>query len=89
MSTLATLPYNYAVTATKSDTVNINPSLLPLGRTTCDAIYVGGAGVVAVVFENDAVLNFTCVAGQILPVRAKRINSTNTTATLTNFLFYF
>ena len=47
------------------------------------AIYVGGLGDVAVVFEDDVVLTFSAVpAGTILPVRCKRINLTNTTATL-------
>lgn len=77
-------PYNHAVTATKSDTANL-PVNIKGGL--CDAIYVGGAGVVAVVFQDDSVVNFTCVAGQVLAVKAKRINSTNTTATLTNALY--
>jgi hypothetical protein len=47
-----------------------------------DAIYVGGAGVVAVVFQDQSVVNFTAVAGQVLLLRARRVNATNTTATL-------
>lgn len=70
--------YNTAAAITKSDTVNLT--------RLSDAIFVGGAGIVAVVFEGDDVVNFTCTAGQILPVRAKRVNSTNTTATLMNAL---
>jgi len=54
----------------------------------CDAIYVGGAGVVAVVFQDGTVVNFTCVAGEVLPVRARRVNATNTTATLMVALYY-
>lgn len=73
------VPYNRAVPITKSDTVNIvDPARDPLP----DAIYVGGAGVVAAVFQDGTVVNFTAVAGQILPIRIKRVNSTNTTATL-------
>lgn len=72
--------YTKAVAITKSDTVNF------LEQGTSDrlatAIYVGGGGVVAVVFQDDSVVQFTCIAGQILPVKAKRVNSTNTTATL-------
>lgn len=67
--------YNKSVAITPSDTVDFAG-----GLTT--GIYVGGAGVVAVVFQDDSVVNFTCVAGQILPVRAKRVNNTSTTATL-------
>lgn len=48
----------------------------------CDAIFVGGAGVVAVVWEDGSVSELTATAGQILPVKARRVNNTNTTATL-------
>lgn len=68
--------YRRAEAVTKHDTNNF-----PGGA--CNAIYVGGAGVMAVVMaDNGEVINFTCVAGQILPVRAKRVNATNTAATL-------
>lgn len=39
------------------------------------AIYVGGAGTVPVVFQDGTVITFTCIAAQILPVKARRINS--------------
>jgi len=68
-------PYNTSEPIVKSDTVNFV-------RGPCDAIYVGGAGIVVVVWPNDRTEAFTCVAGQILPVKAKRVNSTTTTATL-------
>lgn len=77
--------YNYAVAHAKSDTVNVGP----FGdKVTCDAIYVGGAGIVAAVLRDDSVVQFTCVAGQVLPIQAKRVNSTNTTATLLAALYY-
>ena len=44
---------------TKHDTTNIE-----FGAP--DAIYIGGAGVVALVFNNNEVQNVTCVAGQTL-----------------------
>lgn len=48
----------------------------------CSAIYVGGAGDVAVVFPGGTAVTFVGVpAGTVLPVRAVRVNSTNTTAT--------
>ena len=48
----------------------------------CNAIYVGGAGNVAVVLPSGVAITFVGVpAGSILPVRAIRVNSTNTTAT--------
>jgi len=34
------------------------------------------------VLQDDSTVNFTCVAGQVLPIRAKRVNSTTTSATL-------
>lgn len=71
--------YSKAVGITPSDSANIaNPGT----ALATDAVYVGGAGVVAAVFQDDTVVNFTAVAGEILPIRVKRINSTNTTATL-------
>lgn len=47
------------------------------------ALYVGGAGDVEVVLENDsAAVVFKAVpAGTVLPLRAKRVVSTNTDAT--------
>ncbi len=73
-------PYNRAATITKSDTVD-----LPLGLT--EAIQVGGAGVVAAVFQDDSVVNITAAAGDILPIKIKRVNSTNTTATVMTALY--
>ena len=72
--------YRKAVAITKSDTVNFGNQ--GVNSNLCSAIYIGGAGVVAAVMDDDSVVEFTCVAGQILPINAKRVNSTNTTATL-------
>lgn len=45
-------------------------------------IYVGVTGDIAIVTKDDSVVTYkNCVQGSILPVRAKRINATNTTAT--------
>lgn len=71
--------YTQAFAITKSDTVDIEQYIL-LGPT--DAVYVGGAGVVVAVFPNGLTAQFTCVAGQVLPIAIKRVNSTTTTATL-------
>lgn len=63
-----------AVTPANSD--------LPNGVTR--ALWVGGAGDVAIVAENDATTAVTIAgvpAGTLLPIRARRVNSTNTTAT--------
>jgi hypothetical protein len=77
---IANQQYNKAVAITPSDSVNFIAQ--GTSDNLCSAIYVGGAGVVVVVFQDGSTANFTCVAGQILPVRAKRVNSTSTTATL-------
>lgn len=77
--------YSKAVDVTPSDTVNfLNQGT---GRLICDALFIGGAGVIAVVLEDGTVQNFTVTAGQQLKVRAKRVNSTNTTATLIKALY--
>lgn len=93
MTQIFTQPYPRSVTITKSDTVNFDGSTYsanPAGNfkpIPCDAIYVGGAGVVVVVYENGATASLTAVAGQTLPVKAIRVNSTNTTATLMEALY--
>lgn len=47
------------------------------------ALWVGGAGAVAVLMETGEVLTLSGVpAGTLLPLRVKRVNATNTTATL-------
>lgn len=46
------------------------------------ALYIGGAGNLVAVFPDGSAVTFTGVpAGSILPIRVKRVNSTNTTAT--------
>lgn len=69
------LPFNQAYAISKSDTVNF-----PQGP--CAAIYVGVTGIVVAVLEDDSAVTFKGVpAGAMLPVKAKRVNSTTTTAT--------
>lgn len=70
--------FNYAFPITKSDTVDIR---LISGRRP-DAIWVGGAGIVAAIYDDGTECDFTCVAGSVLPISCKRVNSTTTTATL-------
>lgn len=64
---------SYAVTPSDATVLS------PLPR----ALYVGGAGNVAVMLSEDsaAVTLIGVAAGQTLPVRAKRVMATNTTAT--------
>lgn len=72
-------PYNFAELITKDDAANITSYA---SRGTTDAVYVGGAGVVVAVFQDGSTASFTAVAGEILPLAIKRVNSTSTTATL-------
>lgn len=59
---------------TKSDA-----TILPVTR----ALYIGGAGDVAVIFAGDtaAVTLAGALAGSVLPVQVTKVMSTNTTAT--------
>ncbi len=81
--------FTWAVPIVKSDTVNFDSSVSLSGGNirACDAIWVGGAGIVAAVLQNGTVVNFTCAAGTLLPIRAIRENSTDTTATFTVALY--
>lgn len=84
---LQTSPYTKALAITTSDTVNLRP-FLATGVTFSDAIYIGGAGTLTVVWQDDTTSQFTCVAGQVLPVKVKRVNTTGTAATLLLSLYY-
>ena len=81
-----TAMYNRAIAITKSDTVNYDGTTYSATAAQkaipADAIYVGGAGIVVLILEDGTAPQFTCVAGQILPVKSIRVNSTTTTATL-------
>lgn len=68
-------PASGAEAVTPSDSVDLS--------TVSRAIYVGGAGNVAAAMLDGTVVTFSSVpAGTILPIRVKRINNTNTSATL-------
>lgn len=67
------MPAVYAAAVTASDSVNLS--------SVARAIYVGTGGNVAAVMPDDSVVTFSNVqSGQILPVRVKRVNAANTTA---------
>ena len=72
----ATSPAVSQVAITKSDTTVYDPPL--------KALWVGGAGDVAVIAADDsAAVTISGVnGGQIIPVSISRVMSTNTTATL-------
>jgi len=78
--------YNIWKAITKSDTVNFDGSTYSATASVkpepCDAIWVGGAGIVVAVQQDGQTAQFTCAAGTLLPITAIRVNSTTTTATL-------
>jgi nitrogen fixation protein len=60
----------------------ITPHDTNLLTVTTRAVYVGGAGDLAVVMFNGDEVTFPAVpAGTVLPVRAKKVKATGTTAT--------
>lgn len=68
-------PATGLIAVTPHDSTNIS--------TVARALWVGGVGNVAVEMEDGTTATLTAVpAGTLLPIRAKRVNSTNTTATL-------
>ena len=64
---------------TKHDSTNFDVNLK---GGLCDAVWVGGAGTLAAVFQDGSVVDFECIAGQYLPIKIKRVNSTGTDADL-------
>lgn len=84
MAIIGTQPFNKSVAITKSDTINFDGTTFSSQPATeslpCDAIYIGTAGVAVVIFEDGTSAAFTCIAGQVLPFKAIRVNSTATTA---------
>ena len=74
MAMMQTQPYNKAAAVTPSNTADFL-----LGETA--AVVASGAGNIAAVFPDNAVVVIALAAGQILPIKLKRINSTSTTAT--------
>lgn len=68
-------PFNRCYLITKHDT---NDEAIAFS-----SIYVGGTGHVEVVtMEGDVVLFSAVPVGTVLPIRGKRVNGTNTTASL-------
>lgn len=66
--------FNRASSITPSDAVDL--------PQVPESVWVGGAGVIAAIMPDNTVQNFTVPAGTMLSIRPKRINATNTTATL-------
>ena len=74
------MTYRLALPVTKSDSADLAPFTVN-GQLTA-ALYVGGAGIVEAVMGDGTVVAFTAVAGGVLPIGIRRVNNTNTTATL-------
>jgi hypothetical protein len=70
--------FNYAIPITPSDTLN-SPQK---NNRYPDALWVGGAGIVVAVQPDGSTVNFTVVAGTLLPFVCTRVNAATTTATL-------
>lgn len=67
-------PADWAEAVTPSDSVSLSKP--------CRALYVGGAGNLALLMGDGTTVTFVgATAGSILPVRCLRVNSTSTTAT--------
>jgi hypothetical protein len=74
-------PAEFFEAITPSDTVNFRPGPTACSKST-RGIYVGVAGNVTAVREDGTAVTFVNVnAGTIIPIRAIRVNATNTTAT--------
>ena len=69
-------PAGALVAVTPSDTVDFT-------QGTAKALWIGGAGNVSVIAENDTVpvILTAAAAGQLIPLRVKRVRVTGTTAT--------
>lgn len=65
-------PYNVWVAVTPSDSVD-------LPRLT-EAVYAGSNGTIQAVSQDGTVVAFHCTTGVIIPIQAKRVNNTSTTA---------
>jgi len=78
--------WNKGVDVTPSDTVDLTAQGT-FGNLT-SGLYVGGAGDVAVVWQDGSVTVFTVTAAYpVLEVNCRRVNATNTTATKIKALY--
>lgn len=79
MPALSTIRYNKTTTVVPDDTANL--PMWVQNQIPTDAIQVGsiaGGATVTVVYPDDKTQAFTVVAGTILPVKVKRVNTTGT-----------
>ena len=75
-------PDNTSLLTPSRDFFSITPSDSVNMTFTSRAVRVGGAGDVVAVREDGVAVTFkNCLAGELLPICAVRINATGTTAT--------
>lgn len=68
-------PYTKWRAVTTSNTVNFPDGI-------CDSLYCGSSGNLVVIMQNGGSVTFAGVfAGEILPIKAIRVNATDTTVT--------
>jgi hypothetical protein len=73
---------DYLDTGPATRAVSITPDDDTLLDRITRAVWVGGAGDLAVLMADDSAVTFVGVqAGALLPIRVKRVNATDTTAT--------
>ena len=73
---------DYLDTGPATGAVSITPDDDTLLASITRAVWVGGAGDMAVLMADDSAVTFVGVqAGSLLPIRVKRVNNTDTTAT--------
>lgn len=76
-----TSPFNRCLAVTTSDTVDLAP--FTQASMLTGMVYVGGAGNVTAVLQDGSTILFTAPpVGAQLPIAVRRINATNTTATV-------
>jgi hypothetical protein len=72
------LLFNYGKAVTRHNSTDI---VQPAGKALTDGIFVGTAGTITVVFQDDSTVAFEVAAGTLLPIAIKRVNETNTDMT--------
>lgn len=68
-----TAPASHAFAATAHDSTELNE--------VTRALYVGGAGSLALVMESGAAVTLSGAGGRLLPLRVRQVKATGTTAT--------
>lgn len=66
---------------TFKNAIAITPHDTTLIAQQVASIYVAGAGTITVLTANNQVVQFTAVAGGVIPIQIKRVNATGTAAT--------